>query len=258
MSGKATRSPNSPSRPLGSCYQDAMQLFDAFPNAVFDQQQIASTLGFSSGSGAFKGLVSDLKQYGLIESKSEGDYVISDDLKDLILAEEGEKDWIKYRLATKPKVFMQVIENQGRHLPNATTLESVLVARFGFNKAKAAKTAKALRGSLEWANAIDEKGNVLSPSAPREKLADVNGEPAFSENGTGAENVNVSTVGLADGADGFRNERASYMRPQEGCLTTDVPIGDGRVVHVEYPQDMTADEAKKVCAVLGALTGPMS
>ena len=45
---------------------------------------------------------------------------------------------------------MQVIENQGQHLPNTVALEKILVARFGFNKAKAAKTAKALRESLEW------------------------------------------------------------------------------------------------------------
>ncbi len=235
MSPKATRSPNSPSRSLGGCFDCAMKLYESFPNADFDQVQIANQMGMSATSGAFKSLLSDLKQYDLITKSANGDFAVSSAVKEYSVADDFEKTAIKYSFATKPKLFMQIIENQGFHLPDANTLANVLVARFAFNKAKASKTAKALWESLEWANAIDEKGNILKPM--RENRPDASRK-------TGQEGGSVD-----DRESGDSKNLKLDSRP----LSVDVPLGDGRVAHVDYPSDFTSDEAAKVGAVLGAL-----
>ncbi len=235
MSPKATRSPNSPSRSLGSCFDDAMKLYETFPNAFFDQVQIANRLGMSSTSGAFNSLLSDLKQYGLIARSAGGDFAVSPAVKEFSVADDFGKTAIKYSFATNPKVFMQIIENQGFHLPDVNTLANVLVARFDFNKAKASKTAKALWESLEWANSIDEKGNVLKPS---------------NENRPDALRETVHEEGPVD-IKGIEDSKSSKL--DSGLLSADVPLGDGRIARVEYPSDLTSDEAKKIGVVLSAL-----
>lgn len=244
MTTKATKSPSAPSRPLGSCFDDAMRVYSAYPNAAFDSSEVASCLGLSSASGAFKSLMSDLKQYGLISKSGDaGEFVISQDLKDLGIVGEDDKAQIKYSLATHPKVFLQIIETQGHHVPDADILSNLLVARFGFNTAKSLKTAKALRGSLAWAECIDGKGNV-TPPRPQSEAA-VQDEPEER-----AEEAPINPI--SERPSSFQREDA--LKQATGTLSADVPIGEGRVVHVVYPLDLTEKEAKKVGAVLAVLT----
>lgn len=238
MSVKATRSPNSPSKALGNCFDDAMKLYDAFPHASFDNNQIASVLKRSSGSGGFKSLLSDLKQYGLIERNSSGEFTVSQALKEISMADASGKDALKYSFAIRPSVFTQILEDQGYHLPDVSTLANVLIARFGFNREKAAKTAKALRESLEWANAIDNKGNVLPPKQ--------NNPTGIAQATPPDTLLDKEAKGIADGQ--------SIAHDENEVLSADIPIKDGRVVHIRYPQDLTTNEAKKVGAVLSALT----
>ena len=84
-------------------------------------------------------------------------------------------------------------------------------------------------------DAIDEKGNILKPM--RENRPDASRK-------TGQEGGSVD-----DRESGDSKNLKLDSRP----LSVDVPLGDGRVAHVDYPSDFTSDEAAKVGAVLGAL-----
>lgn len=234
---KPAKSPSCPSRSLADCFDEGMKLYDAYPNASFDQAQIASVFGLSVTSGFFKGLLSDIKQYGLIEKSGANEFVVSSALKEYSIADNAEKRTIRYELAVRPKVFSQILDNQGNHLPAEATLVGVLIARFGFNKARASKVGKALRSSLEWAEAIDAKGNVIRPSVDNEDSPDNTAIPE----GSIEKNDETSPIQLDP-----------IVKKHD--LISEVPIGDGRKVRIEYPDDLTEKEANKVGLVLKALS----
>lgn len=107
------KSPNAPSKSLGKCFDAAKTLLEAYPNASFDRAQIASKLGFSATSGAFRGLLPDLKQYGLIEKVGSGEFVMYSRMREFGMADESEKAIIRYDFATSPESFSHIIEDQG-------------------------------------------------------------------------------------------------------------------------------------------------
>lgn len=250
---KSTKSPSAPSRSLASCFSASMKLYEKYPNASFDRTQIATALEMSAASGSFKGFLSDLKQYGLIEKNADNEFVVAKALKDYSIADEAEKEAIQYELVTRPKLFLQIIENQGYHLPDNSTLANVLVARFGFNKERALKVARALQDSLEWANAIDAKGNIVRPSSRTTCENEMN---ASAEKGSGSKEAKQSLPSMAikcEDAFPAPNPALEYAQIPETTLITEVPLGDNRKIRIEYPADTSEKEAEKACAVLKAL-----
>lgn len=251
---KITKSPSAPSRSLPDCFNEGMKLYEIFPNAQFDQTQIANVLGLSVTSSSLKGWISDLKHYGLIEKTGADEYVVSEAVKESSIADQKEQNAIRYELAMRPKLFSQIIKNQGNHLPDNSVLANVLTARFGFNKARALKVAKALRSSLDWAGALDAKGNILRP---RTALPDDAGSIA-----TQALDTNQSAAHLTDQVASVTSPpieaslpKEELLRSTELPLVTDIPLGDGRVIHIEYPPDITDKDADRACLVLKALCG---
>lgn len=233
------KSPNSPSRPLESCFNIALDLYDSFPNATFSSTQIASVVGMSATSGTFKSLVSDLKQYGLVDTTAPSEYAIAQCVKDYSISDRETQKSIRYRCAVSPQAFSSILSSQGNHLPKLEILEGILRSKHNFNKEKAKKTAKALLESLNWAEALDAKGNVVAPS-----------------------NFTPSDDRCTDWQEaGFRDTTPSETTalipnhlPPDNVLTVDIPLDSDRVVHIQYPQDLNQREAEKIGNVLKALT----
>lgn len=244
---RANRSPSSPSRSLARCFEAGTKLYKVFPNAMFDESQLANVLGLSVASSSLKGWLSDLKQYGLIEKVGSKEYVVSATLKEYSIADKPKQLAIQYELAVRPKLFSQIIENQGNHLPDTATLANVLTARFAFNNARALKVAKALRESLEWANAIDSKGNIIKPSMER-----------FAATADGVSNEKNEDLGPNSKlSDDFSLDADTHSGSSDNAsdplLVTEVPLGNGRRIRIQYPANATEKEAEKACAVLKAL-----
>ena len=247
----AVRSPSSPSRSLATCFSSAMKLFNAFPNAPFDSVAMGSILGMSATSGSFKGLLSDLKQYGLIEKRGEDEYAVSDQLKDFNIAQDAEKDIIRFEFATKPTVFSQIIENQGNHLPEDSLLANILTVRFGFNQGRAQKVVKALKESLQWANAIDQKGNVVKPRLETAFPGNVDSSAEMEALEHQISPTNQDGTYSTDSSQ--PQSQASIPKQDMDYLVTEIPLQGTRKVRIEYPLDVTTDDSEKVCAVFKAL-----
>lgn len=250
---KSTKSPSAPSRSLSSCFSAGMKLYEKYPNASFDRTQIAAALEMSAASGSFKGFLSDLKQYGLIEKSADNEFIVAKALKDYSISDEAEKEAIQFELATRPKLFLQIMENQGYHLPDNSTLANVLVARFGFNKERALKVARALHESLEWANAIDAKGNIVRPSS---RITPENEMNASAEKASGPKEAKQSLFSTAikcEDTSPAPNPALEYAHIAGATLITEVPLGNNRKIRIEYPADTSGKEAEKACAVLKAL-----
>lgn len=245
------KSPSSPSRSLSSCFNTGMKLYDIFPNASFNQVQIANVLGMSLKSSSFKGLLSDLKQYGLIEKTANNEFTITKELKEYSFANEAEKDTIRFGLATRPELFTHIIENQGNHLPDNSTLASILTARFGFTRERASKVAKALRDSLEWANAIDAKGNIIKPALRHPSVAETD-VPTETNANTPEAQVKNSEAPFFTTKHNGHSSVAECANDKEVPLILEVPLGRGRKIRIEYPADTTIKEASKASAVLNA------
>lgn len=249
---KISKSPSSPSRPLSDCFSVGMKLYEIFPNTSFDRTQIANVLGMSLKSSSFKGLLSDLKQYGLIEKTPDDEFAITKALKEYSIADESEKNAARFKFATQPELFTRIIDNQGNHLPDSSTLAGILTARFEFTKERALKVAKALRGSLEWANAIDAKGNVIKPT-PKSALASKIDIPAETSTGALATQTEGSETLSSTNEHNEWSTTTRYAHITETPLVLEVSLERGRKIRIEYPADTMEKEAKKACAVLNAV-----
>jgi len=232
-----TKSPAAPSRSLQSCWEVAARIYDSYSHVEFGAPEIAGVANLSANSGPAKSLVSDLKQYGLIDKVKTGRYVVSQGLKDAHRFGEGSQEFktAMYEFVKCPPVFQKVMSDVKGKLPAEPALASTLRSTYSFNPSKAKKTAKALSESLEWTGVLDSKRNII----PRrlESLLTSGSTPAPEDDGSA--------------------ESAGLEREPVGgkSLSLDIPLAQGRVAHVKYPFDLSTDEAKKIGAVLAAICG---
>lgn len=234
--GGSTKSPAAPSRSLATCWGIASKIYDSYSHTDFGAPEIAGVANLSATGGPAKSLVSDLKQYGLIEKTKAGRFVMSQELKDAHAIGAGTPDFraAMYEFAKRPSVFQRIIVDVKGKLPEETALANNLRSTYQFNPNKAKTTAKALSDSLDWSGVLDAKRNIIEP-----RLRKATGVAAVPT--PGDERVND---GSGDADQGL---------PSGKLLSLDVPLADGRTAHVRYPFDLTPDEAKKIGAVLAAI-----
>lgn len=243
---RAPKSPSSPSHSLEQSMNMTMKLFDAYGNAQFGATQIATAAGLSVSSGAFKGWLSDLKQYGLLEKVDRSSYVVTQRFKDYLLVEDSEPAKAKsmrLEYVDTPPFFEQLLSSLNGKLPELRNLTSLLITQHGFNKTKASATARAFSESLQWAGALDSKRNIiLAKQEARAGADEANGLHSFSDN------QQEETVMAPFPASPFSAGSAA------NDLTMQIPLRDGRIATINYPADLTSDEAEKLSQVLQALT----
>ncbi len=234
--GISTKSPAAPSRSIETCWGIAAKIYDSYSHTEFGAPEIAGVANLSATGGPAKGLVSDLKQYGLIEKMKAGRFVISQELKDAHALQPGTPEFkaSMYEFVKRPAVFQKVLVDVKGKLPEELALSNNLRSTYQFNPRKAKIAAKALSESLEWAGVLDGKRNIIEPRLKK----------AGSASGGAAPVGEVSNDEAVDVGEDTHPGR---------LLTLDVPLADGRTAHVRYPFDLTPDEAKKIGAVLAAI-----
>lgn len=234
MSSQNRVSPSSPSRSVEACMDVAETIYRDYGHASFSAAEAASAAGLSATSGTFKGLFSDLKQYGLIEKTGPSSFRVTQEVKNYVSAVSegsGEVPVLRYDFACRPDFFQKFIETLHGKLPDIVPLTNILMSQHGFNKRKAQDTAKALSDSLGWAGALDGKRNIIPPvkaSKPRSDVSDDEGPGDFV----------------------FGEVSGDIAPIKTRQLKMELPLAKGRVAQIAYPADLSQSEASMMAAVL--------
>lgn len=244
---RAPKSPSSPSHSLEQCMSMASTLYDAYGNAQFGATEIATVAGMSVSSGTFKGWLSDLKQFGLLEKTDKSNYVIAQRFKDYLFAKDSEPAKAKsmrLEYLEIPPFFESLLASLRGRLPELNNLTSLLITQHGFNKNKATVTAKAFSESLQWAGVVDSRRNIV-----------LGRQGVFKPNEETDKTFSVQDAGQAEEIiDAPLGPECSAKDLSSVNLSMQISLNNGRVATIKYPSDMTSDEAEKLVQVLRALT----
>lgn len=237
MSTKSNKpkSPPTPSRALGDCVADVKKLYAEYSHGKFAKPEIASKLGLSANSGPFAARLFTLKEYGLL-TQSGTDYSVSDTFMTLNSTDASNARFKTAALDAirKSDVFRELLDEFKNKLPSTEAVAGRLETQKRFNAERAKAAANVLEKSLRYAGVLDGSNNIL---------------PIRETPGTG-------------GGAGGDQDRERDHEPDTGSVDENVPpdtfgmeipVGDGRKVVVRYPQDLSAEEAKKVGNVLNAI-----
>jgi hypothetical protein len=229
------RSPATPSRPLGDCVSDVKKLYAEYSHGKFQKAEIASKLGLSAGSGPFAARLFTLKEFGLLE-QSGSDYSVSDSFMVLNSSDQADAKFKSAALAAvrKSDVFQELLDEFKTKLPSIEGIATRLENQKRFNADRAKVAAGVLEKSLRYAGVLDNSNNILPI---RDTPGGDGAAGASGEDPVHGEDLGVDQKLLSD------------------TLGVEVPVGDGRKVLVRYPHDLSAEEAKKVGAVLAAIVG---
>ena len=135
---KATRSPAAPSHSAEYCLATVDTLYQRYAHNSFASSDIATALNVSSTSGAFRGLLSDLKQYGLLEKTGRSNFRVGQIVKDYQVvandSPESQKPY-RYKIAITPPFFNNLIQSCQNKIPAPSNLATLLMSQHGFNRA---------------------------------------------------------------------------------------------------------------------------
>lgn len=245
MTVQTTRSPSSPSHSLQQCLKVALDVYSKFAHSIFGQADVASAMKMSATSGGFKSWLSDMKQYGMILKKGPGAFEVSQDVKDYsVIGDENPSEAIdlKIKLLNNSPFFEKLIQSFDGKVPEQDALSKVLMSQYGFNKNKAAVTARALSDSMYWVGILDEKRNIITPNANIYREED-----GYSFEPAGLHHESVQAQGM---------QNVSSTKPAltiSSNLSMQLALCNNRVLEIAYPPDLTETEAGMVAAVLDAI-----
>lgn len=235
---KAKKKPNSPKAPgtsLRSAVAEVSKIYQRYSHGSFSRGEMASALGMSANSGAFLGKAATLKEYGLVDEAG-GSAQVSDLFKAMYQAPVGSAELKRnaFQAVRSPSVFARLLTQFSQKIPDVEALALRLETQERFNRDRAEAVANAFRSSLAEYGLIDGNGNVLPVrDGPVEARADADGEgdDDVDEIPAGPKGAGMSAAGL------FRME---------------VPLGAGRKAVLALPDDLSAADTRKICAILGA------
>jgi hypothetical protein len=164
------RSPNYPSIGFGDALALAKKIFDKDRRHPMSPDTAAKHLGYAGVNGTSKILVSALRKYGLLEPH-DGQLRISDDAAGVILLgkDSSERKEKIRRLALRPGLFQELIQEFPDGLPSDENLSATLQYRYKFTGAAATRVIQSLRESLASVEGggLDASGReVGEPSEP--------------------------------------------------------------------------------------------
>jgi hypothetical protein len=223
---KKPNSPKAPGTSLRNAVAEVSKIYQRYSHASFTRGEMASALGMSSGSGAFLGKAATLKEYGLIDEAG-GAAKVSDLFKAVYQAPLGSAELKRYALQAvgTPAVFARLLQQFATKVPDDGAIALRLETQERFNRDRAAAVAAAFRVSLADYGLIDGNGNVLP----------VRDEP----------------IARDDESDAPEAAEASEL---PGSFRVEVPLGSGRKAVLALPEDLSASDTSKICAVLAAYT----
>jgi hypothetical protein len=225
---KKANSPKAPGTSLRTAIAEVTKLYAKYSHGAFSRGEMASALSMSANSGAFLGKTATLREYGLIEETGAGTMKVSDLFKAIYSAPAGSAELKRNALFAigHSAVFAGLLQQFSAKVPDEAALALRLETAGGFNRDRAQAVASAFRDSLAHYGLIDASGNVLQV---RE----------------GAEDVAEAERSAPDESD---------VRPDvpagPGIFRVEVPLGPGRRALLALPDDITAADTTRICAVL--------
>lgn len=237
--GRKLKSPAAPSKSLRASFDDALKLYTTYTRSSFSRAELASALNISATAGPTSARIFTIKEYGLIQESGDK-FEITDNCVALKVATVGSADFKRaaYKAIINATIFRDLIKSFNSKLPVAASVAIRLEQQLKFNGQRAKELAAILDDSLKFAGIVDGSGNIIVPRDEEGKTPR-NGESEKEEIGSG-------------GSEGQEDKQEPNKL---GFLKTEVPLKDGRKAIVQYPVDLTADEAKKIGNVLAALVG---
>jgi hypothetical protein len=147
--GRRTRSPNYPRLTLTDAIDRVEKLYRKERTHPTTREAVAEGLGYTSINGASLGIISTLKQYGLIEEDSNGIRVSQDSVA-LVMLPEGDPERTEalQRAAFSPKLFSELHDEYGDTLPSDVSLRYALIKK-GFNEKAANEVIRTYRDTLD-------------------------------------------------------------------------------------------------------------
>lgn len=227
---KKANSPKAPGTSLRSAFAEVTKLYGKYSHSAFGRGEMASALGMSANSGAFLGKSATLREYGLIEETGAGTMKVTDLFKGLYSAPAGSAELKRNAMHAigRSAVFAGLLQQFSAKVPDDAALALRLETAGGFNRDRAQAVASAFRASLADYGLIDASGNVL-------RIRDA--DEAASESQQSAEDELDAKADVPSGPGIFRVE---------------VPLGPGRRALLALPEDITAADTTRICAVLAA------
>lgn len=155
--GRKSRSPNYPRLTLAEAISRIEKLYKAEHTHVTDREAVAQGLGYTSLNGASLGVISTLKQYGLLQEEADG-LRVSDDAVALLMLPEGDSERVStlQKVAFMPRLFSELREEYGDTLPSDVSLRYALIKK-GFIEKAANEVIRTYRDTLELVSEESEE-----------------------------------------------------------------------------------------------------
>jgi hypothetical protein len=221
---------------LRAAVAEVAKIYGRYSHSTFTRGEMASALGMSAGSGSFYAKAATLNMFGLLEDAG-GDVKASDLFKSLYQAPDGSPDERRHamRAITRPAVFAGLLRQFGQRIPDEAAIALRLEMSERFNRDRAQEVAAAFRTSLSDYRLIDGSGNLLPVRD------DASATAAPDEDGDDEEDVEAAP-----------SAKAPTVPSGPGVFRIEVPLANGRRAIVALPEDVSAADTTKICAILTA------
>jgi hypothetical protein len=243
LSQKAQRqkSPNAPAYSLPECLEDARKIFRIEGQVPISRESIAEHLGLAAQSGPFNRKLSSLRQYGLLDPTGK-DLRISDLFLHIDHAQDDEERRRSSREALgRPTIFQGLLTQYEKSgMPSDLNLTNQLVLKYRFTKKNAETVAKAFLESCRFSGLYQGR-----PSSP---LFSSTLPSLFSPNQPISHDSTHFRPTQPSDPPQSKEEPPSLCRQE-------IPLGLGRRVVLEIPEDITTAEIAKIIRILQALSG---
>lgn len=175
-SGGKERSPNYPSLGLPEAISYARKIWEREKRTTVPPEVAVRAWGYTSMSGASRGAIAALKQYGLIVSAGDG-VVLTDLAVAILVHQEGTAEWSEAVTvaANEPALFRELRESYSNASDDSITAYLITKRRFSVDGSK--RCLRSYRETVELANQI-ERGYTkasgkatIQPSEPLMKNA---------------------------------------------------------------------------------------
>jgi len=130
--GGFMRSPNYPMIGLDAAIKKAGDIYASNARNVIDRQTIAKRLGYGGINGGSSSMISALTKYGLLDSKGNGTFCISDLAMRILYPNPNNADDERNAIeeaAFNPKIFSEIREKWPCERPNNAELEAFLTEK---------------------------------------------------------------------------------------------------------------------------------
>ncbi len=147
--GRRSRSPNYPRLSLADAIERVSKLYKKEGTHKTTREAVAEGLDYTSLNGASLGMISTLKQYGLLEEDADG-IRVSQDTVALVMLPAGDHERVEalQRSAFAPRLFSELREEYGETLPSDVSLRYALIKK-GYSEKASGEVIRAYRDTLE-------------------------------------------------------------------------------------------------------------